>query len=184
MWGRVSEHARKLALLYAVSENHGTRDRPRAAIWARRFVLHQARRMLFMAHSHVAENPFQAECLKFLKKLRDAAGGELSHSVLLKRMKVDAKTFRVLVTHARATWGHRDAGRDHQRRRRAVLPVDGESSHRRLRHPRFRRVGAAAADLASPGETDHDTVKKQARFTPQRSKCPKVKRSWQESPQQ
>jgi len=36
--------------------------------------------------------------LKFLKKLAGAPGGELSHSVLLKRMKVDAKTFQVLVT--------------------------------------------------------------------------------------
>ena len=99
VWGRVSEHARKLALLYAISENHLEPKIGRAAAeWARRFVTHQARRMLFMAQSHVAENPFQAECLKFLKKLAGAPGGELSHSVLLKRMKVDAKTFQVLVT--------------------------------------------------------------------------------------
>lgn len=99
VWGRVSEHARKLALLYAISENHLEPQIGRAAAeWARRFVTHQARRMLFMAQSHVAENPFQAECLKFLKKLGAAPGGELSHSVLLKRMKVDAKTFHVLVT--------------------------------------------------------------------------------------
>ncbi|HPD72852.1 MAG TPA: bifunctional DNA primase/polymerase [Candidatus Krumholzibacteria bacterium] len=98
VWGRVSEHARKLALLYAISENHVEPQigRP-AAEWARRFVTHQARRMLFMAQSHVAENPFQAECLKFLKKLGGAPSGELPHSVLLKRMKVDAKTFQVLV---------------------------------------------------------------------------------------
>ena len=60
--------------------------------------MHQTRRMLFMAQSHVADNPFHAECLKFLQKLRAAPGGELPHSVLLKRMKIDAKTFRVLVT--------------------------------------------------------------------------------------
>lgn len=99
VWGRVSEHARKLALLYAISESH---TEPKidaaAAEWARRFVTHQARRMLFMAQSHVAESPFQAECLKFLKKLAGAPGGELPHSVLLKRMKVDAKTFQVLVS--------------------------------------------------------------------------------------
>jgi len=69
-----------------------------AAAWASRFSIHQARRMLFMAQSHVAENPFHAECLKLLRKLRNAPSGELSHSVLLKRMKVDAKTFRVLVS--------------------------------------------------------------------------------------
>jgi hypothetical protein len=99
VWGRVSEHARKLALLYAISENHIEPQIGLAATdWARRFVTHQARRMLFMAQSHVAENPFQAECLKFLKKLGGAPSGELAHSVLLKRMKVDAKTFQVLVT--------------------------------------------------------------------------------------
>jgi len=99
VWGRVSEHARKLALLYAISENHiEPKIGAEAVEWARRFVTHQARRMLFMAQSHVAENPFQGECLKFLKKLGGAPGGELAHSVLLKRMKVDAKTFQGLVT--------------------------------------------------------------------------------------
>ena len=99
MWGRVSEHARKLALLYAVSENHQQPEIGKAAAeWARRLVMHQARRMLFMAQAHVAENPFHAECLKLLEKLRGAPGGELPHSVLLKRMKTDAKTFQGLVT--------------------------------------------------------------------------------------
>ena len=99
LWGRVAEHARKLALTYAVSENHQAPEIGReAAVWASGFAIHQARRMLFMAQAHVAENPFQAECLKLLRKLRAAPGGELSHSVLLKRMKVDAKTFRVLVS--------------------------------------------------------------------------------------
>jgi len=98
VWGRVSEHARKLALLYAVSENH---ERPEiglaAAEWARRVVIHQTRRMLFMAKTHVADNPFHAECLKFLHKLRKAPGGELAHSVLLKRMKTDSRSFLSLV---------------------------------------------------------------------------------------
>jgi hypothetical protein len=51
-----------------------------------------------MAGAHVADNPFDAECLKLLKKLRAAPGLELGHSVLLKRMKTDAKTFHGLVT--------------------------------------------------------------------------------------
>ena len=73
VWGRVSEHARKLALLYAVSENHEQPEIGKAAVeWARRLVLHQARRMLFMARAHVADNPFDAECLKVLQKLRGA----------------------------------------------------------------------------------------------------------------
>jgi len=53
--------------------------------------------MLFMAGSHVAENPFHAECLKLLEKLRKAPERTLPHSVLLKRMKTDAKTFLQLI---------------------------------------------------------------------------------------
>jgi hypothetical protein len=59
--------------------------------------MHQTRRMLFMAAGHVAENPFHAECLKAIEKLRSAAGHVLTHSVLLKRMKLDAKAFTVLI---------------------------------------------------------------------------------------
>jgi Bifunctional DNA primase/polymerase, N-terminal/Primase C terminal 1 (PriCT-1) len=98
-WGRVSEHARKLALIYAVSEDH---DRPEigkaAAEWASRFVIHLTRRKLFMARAYVADNPFHAECLKFLQKLREAPERELAHSVLLKRMKTDAKNFLAIVS--------------------------------------------------------------------------------------
>ncbi len=98
VWGRVSEQVRKLALLHAISENHASPRIGLAAVqWASAFVMHQTRRMLFMAASHVAENPFHAECLKLLEKLRDAPGNELAHSVLLKRMKMDAKTFSVLI---------------------------------------------------------------------------------------
>ena len=98
VWGRVSEQVRKLALLYAISENHQTPRISLAAVqWASAFVMHQTRRMLFMAASHVAENPFHAECLKALEKLRSAPGGELPHSVLLKRMKMDTKAFAALI---------------------------------------------------------------------------------------
>ena len=51
-----------------------------------------------MAAGHVADNPFHAECLKALDKLRAAPGGVLPHSVLLKRMKMDARSFNELVT--------------------------------------------------------------------------------------
>lgn len=99
VWGRVSEHVRKLTLIYAVSENF---ERPEigreAAEWARRFVVHQTKRMLFQAGSHVAENPFHAECMKLLRKLREAPGQTMHHSALLKRMKTDARTFQELIT--------------------------------------------------------------------------------------
>jgi len=98
VWGRVSEQVRKLSLLYAVSENHQSPRISLAAVqWASEFIMHQTRRMLFMAASHVADNPFHAECLKLMDKLCDAPGKELPHSVLLKRMKMDAKTFGMLI---------------------------------------------------------------------------------------
>jgi hypothetical protein len=52
--------------------------------------------MLFLASSHVAENPFHAECLKVTEKLR-SAGGQLPHSVLLKRMKVNSRDFQGII---------------------------------------------------------------------------------------
>lgn len=98
VWGRVHEQARKLSLLYAVSVDHRSPQIDNAAVeWATQFVTHQTHRMLFMAHGHVAENPFHAECLKLLRKLHEATDQQLEHSVLLKRMKVDARTFQDLI---------------------------------------------------------------------------------------
>ncbi|MEZ6064174.1 MAG: hypothetical protein R3B90_00355 [Planctomycetaceae bacterium] len=57
-------------------------------------MMRQTRRMLFMAAGHVAANPFHAECLKAKQKLRDAPDKTLAHSVLLKRMKMDALSFQ------------------------------------------------------------------------------------------
>ncbi len=98
VWGRVHEQIRKLALLYSVSENH---INPAVSVdavrWATDFVIHQTRRMLFMAQGHVADNPFHAECLRLVKKLRDAPNRTLPHQVLLKRMKMKAKDFRDLI---------------------------------------------------------------------------------------
>jgi hypothetical protein len=54
IWARAYEKARKLALIYAVSENHlDPRITESAARWAWRFVDYQTRRMLFMAAQHV-----------------------------------------------------------------------------------------------------------------------------------
>lgn len=94
VWGRTNEHIRKLSLLYSISENH--RDPSidvSAAAWATDFAMHQTRRMLHMVQGHVAENPFHAECLKAKQKLRSAPDRILAHSVLLKRMKMDAHSF-------------------------------------------------------------------------------------------
>lgn len=98
VWGRVNEQSRKLALLYAVSQSHLTPCIDAKAVeWAQSVVMHQTRRMLFMAGANAAESPFHAACLKVLQKLREAPDNQLPHSVLLKRMKVDAKEFQNLV---------------------------------------------------------------------------------------
>lgn len=98
VWGRGIEQSRKLALDYAVSANHLSPTIDANAVrWATEFVMYQTRRMLFMAQSHAAENPFYAECLKAIEKLLKAPGQELPHSVLLKRMKMDSKSFAMLV---------------------------------------------------------------------------------------
>lgn len=99
VWGRVNENTRKLALLYAASENHiKPMITKEGAEWATRVVLKLTRRMLAMAKANVAENQFDSICLKTLKNLRESPGGELPHSVLLKRMKVGAKEFCDVIT--------------------------------------------------------------------------------------
>lgn len=59
--------------------------------------MHQTRRMLFMAASHVADSEFDALCLRTIEKIRNAPGGELGHSVLLKRLKIPKKEFADLM---------------------------------------------------------------------------------------
>ncbi|MDX9911235.1 MAG: bifunctional DNA primase/polymerase [Phycisphaerales bacterium] len=98
VWGRVSENARKLALLYAISENPRSPEIGAEAVrWATGLVLHQTRRMLYMASGYAAEGEFDELALRLLRKLREAEDRRLPHSLLLKRMKLDAKAFRQLV---------------------------------------------------------------------------------------
>jgi hypothetical protein len=98
VWGRVNEQTRKLALLYAVSENHlDPMIGADAANWATELIMHQTRRMLFMAGSHVAENPYHADCLRLIRKLQEIPERQLPHSLLLKRMKMDAKSFQEMI---------------------------------------------------------------------------------------
>jgi hypothetical protein len=98
VWGRTSEQTRKLALLYAVSENH---EEPAIGVeavrWASRLVMHQTKRMLFMAANHAAETPFDELALRVIRKIREAPDGSLPHSVLLKRMKMDSRSFHDLI---------------------------------------------------------------------------------------
>jgi hypothetical protein len=97
-WSRTLENAKKLSLLYACSVNHEDPVIDLSAIeWASAFAMHQTRRQLYLADSYVAENPFHAECLKLVRKLREAPSQELAHSVLLKRMKMKTKDFKELI---------------------------------------------------------------------------------------
>jgi hypothetical protein len=98
VWGRASEQTRKLALIYAVSENHAEPAIGVEAVrWASRLVMHQTRRMLFMAANHAAETPFDELALRAMRKIREAPEGSLPHSVLLKRMKMDSRSFHDLI---------------------------------------------------------------------------------------
>jgi len=70
IWARTYEKARRLALIYACSENHAApRISADAARWACEFVEHQTRRMLFMAGSHASESDFDAKRKRMLDVL-------------------------------------------------------------------------------------------------------------------
>ncbi len=72
VWGRVSEQVRKLSLLYAISENHATPCISLDAVrWASAFVIHQTRRMLFMAAGHVAQGEFDALIMRAVEMVRE-----------------------------------------------------------------------------------------------------------------
>ncbi|NLF33153.1 MAG: DUF3987 domain-containing protein [Planctomycetes bacterium] len=97
-WSRTHENAQKLALLRACSANHEDPviDLPTVE-WASRFAMHQTRRQLFLAANYVADNPFHADCLKLMRKLQEATDRQLSHQILLKRMKMKTKDFKDLI---------------------------------------------------------------------------------------
>ncbi|GAA4443307.1 bifunctional DNA primase/polymerase [Novipirellula rosea] len=97
-WSRTCEHAKKLALIYACSENHETPQVTLAAVrWASEFALHQTRRQLYLASIHVAENPFHAECLKFLNKLAESKDRTVARRDLMRTMKLKAAEFDQVV---------------------------------------------------------------------------------------
>jgi hypothetical protein len=87
VWGRVNEHARKLALLYAISESReGPKIGKEAARWAVQFADHHTRRMLFMATSHLAESPFQADCLSV--RTPSTSGGSWASEVTVEGREI------------------------------------------------------------------------------------------------
>ncbi len=98
VWGRVSEQVRKLALLHAVSADARAPSIDTDAVkWARQLVMHQTRRMLFMAAGHVAENPFHAECLKLMKKLRESPDRMMARNKLMRAMHCKLADFDQII---------------------------------------------------------------------------------------
>ncbi|MEW4530613.1 bifunctional DNA primase/polymerase [Maioricimonas sp. JC845] len=72
IWARSVEKARRLALIYACSENHvEPLITEAAADWACRLIAHQTRRMLFMAGLHVSDSDFEAKCKRVLEVLHE-----------------------------------------------------------------------------------------------------------------
>ncbi|MBN1909792.1 MAG: DUF3987 domain-containing protein [Pirellulales bacterium] len=97
-WSRTCENATKLALVYAVSENHEDPIIGLPAVeWATAFAMHQTRRQIFLAASYVAENPFHAECLKVLRKLREA-DGQMARRQLMRAMRCKAADFDQIIS--------------------------------------------------------------------------------------
>ena len=97
-WSRTHENAMKLALIYACSVDH---ENPTIDIqgveWAKAFAMHQTRRQLFLAQCYVAANPFHADCLKLIRKLRETSDQQMEHSPLLKAMHMKAADFKELI---------------------------------------------------------------------------------------
>lgn len=70
IWARAYEKVRKLALLYACSENHENPEITVAGVdWAWNVIEHQTRRMLYMADLYVADSEFEADCKRFIEVL-------------------------------------------------------------------------------------------------------------------
>ena len=99
VWARTCENAKKLALIYACSENH---ENPvislKAVEWATAFAMHQTRRQLYLASSYVAENPFHAQCLKFTRLLAEAPDRQMQRQHMLRSMRGKAADFDQLVS--------------------------------------------------------------------------------------
>ncbi len=71
LWARANEKARRLALIYACSENpRSPRITEEAVNWANSFVSHLTRRMLFQTRYHAQEGKFAEQCQALVATLR------------------------------------------------------------------------------------------------------------------
>jgi hypothetical protein len=96
IWARAYEKVRKLALLYACSEDHQNPQITAAGLdWAWAMVEHQTRHMLYMADLYVADSEFEADCKRFvdiLTKWRSLQGDVfMPHWELSRRLRWSEK---------------------------------------------------------------------------------------------
>jgi hypothetical protein len=97
VWARAVEQARRLSLVYAVSESHlAPAITPEGVAWGVGLSFHQARRMLGQASMHSSSNDFHADCLK-LKRLIVDAGGSITQREAMRRLRRDTKAFANIV---------------------------------------------------------------------------------------
>lgn len=98
LWTRGAEKSAKLALLYAISENADEPIiTPAAVEWGWRVVEHLTKRMLYQATVYVHDNEFDALRQKAVRYLKESSEQTMRHGALLKRMHIDADTFRKVV---------------------------------------------------------------------------------------
>jgi len=98
IWARALEKVRKLALIYACSENHENPVITGAGIrWAWAIVEHQTRRMLWMADLYVADGEFEGLCKKLVAILEKAPMKTMKRSDLLNKMKCKSGELNELV---------------------------------------------------------------------------------------
>ena len=94
--GRMVEHTRKLALLYALSANS---TQPviggEAVAWASAVVEHQAAQITYQIDHHLADDDDERDALAVLRHLEK---GALARSVLLKKSRLSAKRFGEVIT--------------------------------------------------------------------------------------
>ena len=92
IWARAWEHASKLALLYAISEQPETTVISRAAaMWAVEFADHHSRHLIATTHGSVAENAFHGLLIKAKSKLRNSPHQTMTRTRLVKNMHLSAR---------------------------------------------------------------------------------------------
>jgi hypothetical protein len=88
IWIRAHEKARKLALMYSVSENPEALEiSTDAAVWGCGVVSHLTKRLEYLADRHVADGAFGKASLRVLRLIEDSGKAGLSRNILCQRTR-------------------------------------------------------------------------------------------------